>query len=82
MAETPADELDLAKATTETPKYPEIEVQLTGESENAFFIMGRVRAALRRAGVSSEEQEAYINEAAGGTFKELLATTMRWVTVL
>jgi hypothetical protein len=38
----------------EQPKYPDISVQL-GEDANALAIMGRVSAALRRAGVSDEE---------------------------
>jgi hypothetical protein len=38
--------------TTETIKYPEIEVKLSDNDGNAFAIMGAVRQALRRAGVS------------------------------
>jgi len=60
-------------------KYPEIVVQLSGEDGNAFFIMGRVTRALRRAGVESSEIDAYTEEATGGDYDHLLQTTMRWV---
>ena len=36
-------------------KYPEIRVQLTGTTSNAFAIIGRVRQALRDAGVPQDE---------------------------
>ena len=36
-------------------KYPNVTVQLTGHDGNAFFVIGRVRQALREAGVSEEE---------------------------
>ena len=32
------------------PKFPEIDVQLTGEDGNAFAVLGKVSKALRRAG--------------------------------
>jgi len=63
------------------PKYPEIEVQLTGESDNAFSIIARTGAALRKAGVSREEQEAFSEEAMAGNYDQLIQTVMRWVTV-
>jgi hypothetical protein len=59
-------------------RHPEIEVQLTGEDGNAFAILCRVTRALRRAGVSQEEQDA---EATSGNYDHLLATCIRWVEV-
>jgi len=41
-------------------KYPEIEVQLTGNDGNAFSIMGTVTKALRRGGATKEEIELYM----------------------
>jgi hypothetical protein len=64
-----------------TVKYPEIEVQLSGEDGNAFAIMGAVSKALRRAGVSKEERDAYYAESTSGDYDHLLQTAMRWVTV-
>jgi len=64
-----------------TPKYPDVEVQLTGRDGNAYAIMGAVTEALRRAGVSQRERDAYIEESTSGDYDHLLRTAMRWVTV-
>jgi hypothetical protein len=63
------------------PKYPDVQVQLSGEDGNAFFIIGRVRAALRRAGVESKECDEFSNEAMSGDYDNVLQTAMRWVSV-
>lgn len=62
-------------------KYPEVEVQLTGEDGNAFAIMGRVAGALKKAGVSKEEVAEYMKESMSGDYDNLLQTAMRWVSV-
>jgi hypothetical protein len=64
------------------PRYPDISVQLTGEDGNAFAILGRTQHALRRAGVSHDEIQAYLAEATSGDYDHLLQTTMRWVDAL
>jgi hypothetical protein len=63
-------------------KYPNIEVQLTGEDGNAMFIIGRVAKALRRAGVSTDEISRFSSEAMSGDYDNVLTTAMRWVDVL
>ena len=63
------------------PKYPDIEVRLSGEDGNAYAIMGRVQAALRRAGVPKAEQDAYLAESMSGDYDNLLRTAMKWVDV-
>lgn len=63
------------------PKYPEIEVQLTGDDGNAFYVVGKVRKALLRGGVEKEEVELFVNEATSGGYDHLLATCSRWVEV-
>ncbi len=62
-------------------KYPDVEVQLSGEGGNAFSVMGAVRKALKRAGVSQIEVEAFNKEAMSGDYDHLLQTCMKWVTV-
>jgi len=62
-------------------KYPEIEVQLTGQDGNAFAIMGAVSTALRKGGVSKEEINEYTSESMSGDYDNLLATAVRWVSV-
>lgn len=66
---------------SDTPKYPEIEVQLTGRDGNAFVLMGTVNKALRRHGVSKEEREEFVAEATSGDYDNLLRTCMNWVNV-
>jgi hypothetical protein len=62
-------------------KYPEIEVQLTGNDGNAFAVMGVVSKALRRAGVSKDEITQYQKESMSGDYDNLLATACKWVSV-
>ena len=64
------------------PKYPEVEVELTGEDGNAFNIMGKVCKALRDYGCPSGEIEQYLSEAMAGDYDHLLQTTMKWVNVV
>jgi hypothetical protein len=61
-------------------KY-DITVNLTGTDGNAFSVMGAVTKAMRRAGVSREEQDEYFKQATAGDYNQLLATTMEWVEV-
>lgn len=63
------------------PKYPDVSVPMVGQDGNAFFIIGRVTGALRRAGVSQEEISAFTEEAMSGDYDNLLQTVMRWVKV-
>lgn len=62
-------------------KYPEIEVQLTAYSGNAFVIMSEVTQALRKGGVSKDEINEYTKESMSGDYDNLLRTAMKWVTV-
>lgn len=62
-------------------RYPEIEVQLTGNDGNAFAIMGAVSKALRRAGVDAAEIKEYTDDSMSGDYNHLLVTAMRWVSV-
>jgi hypothetical protein len=62
-------------------KYPEIVVDLVGQDGNAFFVLGKVQRELRRAKVSKEEQEFFMDEATSGDYNHLLQTVIAWVTV-
>jgi hypothetical protein len=61
-------------------RYPHVRVRLVGEDGNAFAILGRVRAALKAAGVPDLEIKAFTDEASGGNYAHLLGTVTRWVT--
>lgn len=64
------------------PKYPYIEVQLTGEDGNAFAVLGKVLRAMRKAGVPETERDEFRNEAMSGDYDHLLGTCMRYVEVI
>jgi hypothetical protein len=63
------------------PKYPDITVPLTGTDGNAFAVLGKVSRALRQAGVSQAERDAFTQEATASDYDRLLQTVMRWVDV-
>jgi hypothetical protein len=63
------------------PKYPEIIVRLTAEDGNAFNILGICLRAMRRAGLSQEERDAFQAEAISGNYDHLLATCIEWFEV-
>lgn len=63
------------------PKYPNIHVQLSGKDGNAFYIVGKVQIALKKARVPPEEVNLFLTEATGHDYDHLLQTCMRWVSV-
>ena len=56
-------------------------VKLVGEDGNAFFIMGLVKQALRRAGADKEYIDKYLNAATSGDYDHLLVVSMEYVNV-
>ena len=64
------------------PKYPDTTVELVGQNGNAFNILGICLRAMRRAGLSKEEQDAFQAEATSGNYDHLLATCMEWFNVI
>lgn len=62
-------------------KYPEINVELVGFDGNAFVILGRVKQALEKGGISKEEIDEFTEEATQGDYDELLQCCMRWVNI-
>jgi hypothetical protein len=68
--------------STNTVRYPDIEVELIGQDGNAFAILGAVKRELRRAGVSAEEQAEFMAEATSGDYNHLLQTVQAWVEVV
>jgi hypothetical protein len=63
------------------PRFPEIEVQLSGMDGNAFAVLGAMTRALRASGVPDEEIAAFRAEAMSGDYDNLLETCMQWVEV-
>lgn len=62
------------KAPKEKPK-----VKLVGKDGNAFFILGNVSRALRKAGADTEYIDKYLKEARSGDYNNLLCVTMEYV---
>ena len=62
-------------------RYPDVRVHLTGLDGNAYAIIGAVRKALLRAGVSKEHVSDFFKEATSGDYDHVLQTCMRWVEV-
>ena len=52
-----------------------------GQDGNAFMILGRVTAAMRKHGLDKDEITAYNEEATAGDYDDLLRTTAQWVTI-
>ena len=63
------------------PKYPDIEVQLSGQDGNAFAIMGRCQQAMRTAHIDRDEIKKFIDECKEGDYDHLLQTCMKWLNV-
>lgn len=63
------------------PKYPHIKVKLVGEDGNAFAILGKVKAALRRAGLDDETISTFVKQATWSDYDHLLRTVQEWVDV-
>lgn len=66
---------------TKTPKYPNVivEMDIDGPDGNAFAIMGRVQAALKKAGATKEELAQYSMDSMSGDYENLLAAADKWV---
>lgn len=62
-------------------KYPNVEVQLSGEDASAFAIIGKTRRALRKAGASDDEVEQFTNEATAGDYEDVIRVVSEWVSV-
>lgn len=62
-------------------RFPDVEVQLSGEDGKAFAILSRVSRGLRGGGATNSEIDEFMSEATSGDYENLLATCMRWVSV-
>ena len=49
--------------------------------DHAFAVLGKVSRALRQAGVSQAERDAFTQEETASDYDRLLQTVMRWVEV-
>jgi hypothetical protein len=56
-------------------------VKLTGQTEDTFGIMGRVKRVLRAGGADQEYINKYLQESMSGDYDHLLSTAMKYVDV-
>lgn len=63
------------------PRFPDAEVRLSGTDGNAFAIIGHVKKGLAKAGATTGEMTAFVEEATTGDYDNVLATCARWVNV-
>ncbi len=63
------------------PKHKPV-VRLTGQDDNAFFILGAVKNALKSTEADKEYIDQYTKEAMSGDYDHLLAVTMEYVDVI
>lgn len=64
------------------PKYPHVEIELSGQDGNAFSMIARTARGLRAALVDADEINEFREEAASGDYDNVLATIAKWVTVV
>lgn len=63
-------------------KFPHVTVDLTSMDGNAFSLIGGTTRAMRRAGVSEDEIDAFTDEAiASASYDQVIQTIMRTVNV-
>jgi hypothetical protein len=63
------------------PQRPRPRVRLIGTDGNAFAVLGAVLRALRAAGWTQEERDAFRVEATSGDYNHLLGTVMKYLDV-
>ena len=69
-------------STSQSVKFPDVHVQLSGEDGNVFSIIGRVSQALRRAGCAPSEINAFQTQVQSSqSYDEALSVVMQWVSV-
>ena len=67
--------------TEPSPKYPDVEVSLSGEDGNAVAMVTRVVLAMRDDGVGRDEADRFRDEALSGDYDHVLDTIEKWVSV-
>jgi len=64
-----------------TLSYEKPKVKLIGNDGNAFFILGQVKKAMKKAGASEDELVQYVQEATTGDYNHLLQVSMEYIDI-
>ena len=67
--------------TDTMPLHPRIRVRLVGEDADTFFIIARVRLALKQGGVSTDDIKTFTTEAMSGDYPNVIRVVTQWVHV-
>lgn len=70
------------KKKEDGPIYPHIVVKLVGHSSIADDIIKTCERSLQKHGIGAGEVERFRSEVQSGTYDDLLATCMRWFSVV
>lgn len=62
-------------------KYPDIQVQLTGQNGNAFVLLGVCQREMKNAKCTPQQIKEFLDEATNGDYDHLLQTCMRYFDV-
>jgi hypothetical protein len=62
-------------------KFPHVKVRLVGVNGNSFVILGTCQSAARKAGLTKEQIDEFLEEATSGDYDHLLCTCMKWFDV-
>lgn len=69
-------------SSSQSIKFPHVQVQLSGKDGNVFSIIGRVTQALRRAGCApSDIDEFHKQVQSSQSYNDALLVVMQWVNV-
>jgi hypothetical protein len=76
-----AEHVEEPIAAERQPERARPRVRLVGTDGNAFAVLGRALSALRDAGWSKAERDAFAAEATSGDYDQLLGTIMKHLDV-
>ena len=71
----------MIQRSDDAPERPRPRVRLVGRDGNAFAVLGAVLHALKAAGWSKPERDAFLAEATSGDYDHLLGTVMKYLDV-
>ena len=70
------------QTTQSDVKYPNVTVDWSNIDGNAFFLLGSVTRAMRKADIDKIEIDKFMIEAKSGDYEHLLQTCMEWVNIV
>lgn len=65
----------------DTPKFPDVTVNLDGIDGNAAVLIGATSKALRRGGATPEQISEFREDATSGDYDHVLTTIQEWADV-